>query len=295
MQDNSALGRALATVRDLRRRCSWDRAQTRETLRPYLVEEVLELDHALGEGDPEAIADEVSDLLLHLAFQLVIAEERREFTPEDVADLLERKMRRRHPQLFDLGDAEPWERLKRRERQGKTLAGIVPTLPPLLKAYRLQERAASVGFDWPDTAGPIDKVREELAEVERELERAGDGEPADGEPAGAERAGPAASLGGVGPERMADERLADEIGDLLFAVVNLARKAGVQPGPALDRASRKFQARFEAVELRCAERGIDLDTAGLETLDALWDEVKRTRHPERSRGIPSRASNTGTG
>jgi ATP diphosphatase len=230
-------------VRDLRRRCPWDRAQTRETLRPYLVEEVLELDHALGDGDPAAIRGEVSDLLLHLAFQLVIAEERHEFTPSEVADVLEHKMRRRHPHLFDLGEAEPWERIKRRERQGKTLAGIVPTLPPLLKAYRLQERAASVGFDWPDTGGPIEKVREELAEVEGELETPSD-------------------------------RLTDEIGDLLFAVVNLARKAGVQPGPALDRANRKFGERFAAVEALCAERGIELDNAGLETLDTLWDEVK---------------------
>jgi nucleoside triphosphate diphosphatase len=242
-------------VRDLRRRCPWDRAQTRETLRPYLVEEVLELDHALGEGDPEAIQGEVSDLLLHLAFQLVIAEERNEFTAEEVADQLERKMQRRHPHLFDLGDAEPWERIKRRERQGKTLAGIVPTLPPLLKAYRLQERAASVGFDWPDVQGPREKVREELREVERELE--------------SDESGP--------------ERLKDEIGDLLFAVVNLARKAGVQPGPALDRANRKFRDRFEAVEALCTERGIDLDTAGLEVLDGLWDEVKEGQcHSERS-------------
>ena len=236
-------------VRDLRRRCAWDRAQTRETLRPYLVEEVLELDQALGEGEPEAIRGEVSDLLLHLAFQLVIAEERGEFTPDDVAERLEQKMRRRHPHLFDLGEAEPWERIKRRERQGKTLAGIVPTLPPLLKAYRLQERAASVGFDWPDVSGPRDKVREELAEVEEELASAD----------------PSA------------DRLTDEIGDLLFAVVNLARKAGVQPGPALDRANRKFRERFEAVEALCRERGIDLDAAGLDVLDGLWDEVKAAR------------------
>jgi ATP diphosphatase len=251
-------------VRDLRRRCPWDRAQTRETLRPYLVEEILELDHALGEAEPEAIRAEVSDLLLHLAFQLVIAEERGEFTADEVVEVLERKMRRRHPHLFDLGDAEPWERIKRRERQGRTLSGIVPTLPPLLKAYRLQERAASVGFDWPDIAGPLGKVREEVAEVERELE-------AFEAPA---------------------ERLTDEIGDLLFAVVNLARKAGVQPGPALDRANRKFRDRFEAVEALCAERGIDLDTAGLELLDGLWDEVKGVErradagkcHPERGEG-----------
>ncbi len=236
----------MAMVRDLRRRCPWDRAQTRETLRPYLVEEALELDQALGEGDPAAIRGEVSDLLLHLAFQMVIAEELREFTADEVAGDLERKMRRRHPHLFDLGEAEPWERIKRRERRGKTLAGIVPTLPPLLKAYRLQERAAAVGFDWPDVEGPLEKVREELAEVEQELEQ---------------HAAPS-------------DRLRDEIGDLLFAVVNLARKAGVPPGPALDGANRKFRRRFDTVEALCAERGIEVETAGLEVLDGVWNEVK---------------------
>jgi len=262
MQDNSALGRALAMVRDLRHRCPWDRAQTRESLRPYLVEEVLELDHALGEGEVGPIRDELSDLLLHLAFQLVIGEERGEFSPEDVADGLERKMRRRHPHLFELGDAEPWERIKRKERRGRTLAGIIPTLPPLLRAYRLQERAASIGFDWPDAAGPAAKIREELEEVEAELRQ-----PLP------KRVG-AASLDPNTPTPPASDALVQEIGDLLFAVVNLARKAGVDPGTALDRANRKFRDRFEAVE-RLAERsGMEVEGAGLEMLDRLWDEVK---------------------
>ena len=261
MQENSALGRAVAMVRDLRARCPWDRAQTRETLRPYLVEEVLELDHALGEADPGPIRDELSDLLLHLAFQVVIAEERGEFTADQVAADLEAKMRRRHPHLFDLGAAEPWERIKRRERRGRTLAGLLPTLPSLLLAYRLQERAASVGFDWPDTRGPADKVREELAEVEAEL---------------AERPVKAAdrSADPNTPDPAPADRLTDEIGDLLFAVVNLARKAGVQPATALDRANRKFRDRFEAVERLAEQRGIDVGTAGLEALDGLWNEVK---------------------
>lgn len=262
MQDNSALGRALAMVRDLRARCPWDRAQTRASLRPYLVEEVLELDHALGEGETGAIRDELSDLLLHFAFQLVIAEERQEFSPGDLAAGLEQKMRRRHPHLFDLGDAEPWERIKRKEREGRTLAGITPTLPSLLKAYRLQERAASVGFDWPDAAGPMAKVREELAEVEGELART---RAPDRPPTGADPNTPAASP---------DDALIEEIGDLLFAVVNLARKAGVQPGPALDCANRKFRVRFEAIERLADARGLELHGAGLEALDRLWDEVK---------------------
>ena len=265
MQDNSALERAMAVVRDLRRRCAWDRVQTRDTLRPYLVEEVLELDHAIAEGELGAIRDELSDLLLHLAFQLVIAEERDDFSPAEVAERLETKMRRRHPHLYDQGKAEPWEQIKRRERRGRVLDGLVPTLPSLLMAYRLQERAASVGFDWPDTRGPLEKIREELSEVEDHL-------PADGRP----------SAGATDPNQpapAATDGLTDEIGDLLFAVVNLARKSGVQPALALDRANRKFRDRFEEVELLAERRGIDLGTAGLETLDQLWDEVKARRRP----------------
>ncbi|HYL29686.1 MAG TPA: nucleoside triphosphate pyrophosphohydrolase, partial [Gemmatimonadales bacterium] len=235
--------------RDLRVRCAWDRAQTRETLRPYLVEEVLELDHALGEGDPALIRDELGDFLLHLAWQLVLAEEHGEFTPEDVAETMERKMKRRHPHLFDLGPPEPWERLKRREHEGGVLGRLPTTLPDLLRAYRLQERAASIGFDWPDAQGPAAKVREELAEVEEELS--------------------------TSDSETRRDTLTDEIGDLLFAVVNLARKAGVQPGPALDRANRKFRERFERVEALAERRGMDLHAAGLEALDGLWDEVKQ--------------------
>jgi nucleoside triphosphate diphosphatase len=252
----------MASVRDLRTRCPWDRAQTRETLRPYLVEEVLELDHALAEGEVGEIRGELGDLLLHLAFQLVIAEEAGDFAPADVADVLEEKMRRRHPHLFDLGRAEPWEQIKRRERWGHVLAGLVPTLPALLMAYRLQERAASVGFDWPDAEGPLDKVREELAEVEDEVR------------ATANESGQEQNHDPNNPGRGPSAQLVDEIGDLLFAVVNLARKLGVQPGTALDRANRKFRQRFEEMERLATERGVDVSSAGLEALDELWNEVK---------------------
>lgn len=263
MQENSALGRAMKMVRDLRSRCPWDRAQTRETLRPYLVEEVLEVDQAIVAGDPGLLRDEMGDFLLHLAWQLVLAEELKEFTADEVADDLVAKMKRRHPHLFDLGPAQPWELLKRRERPRGTLEGLPPTLPPLLRAFRLQERAASVGFDWDDVHGPLAKVREEVAEVEEHL-------PAVGRPGGGETAPYTEHR----PPAYAAEELIDELGDLLFAVVNLARKAGVAPGNALDRANRKFSDRFRAVERLATERGIDLHSAGLKKLDELWDEVK---------------------
>lgn len=264
MQDNSALGRALDIVRDLRRRCAWDRVQTRATLRPYLVEEALELDHALGEGDPSAIRDEVGDLMLHLAWQLVLGEENGEFTADEVADRLVRKMQRRHPHLYELGPKEPWEVLKRRENGAGVLSGVVPTLPSLQAAYRLQQKAASVGFDWPDAVGPAEKVREELAEVLEEAEAA------------RRRGGEAAESANadLGAERDPSDPLAAEVGDLLFAVVNLARKLRVQPSVALDAANKKFRSRFEQVERLAAERQIDLATAGLAKLDELWDDVK---------------------
>src|SRR5947209_1666604 len=220
MQGDSALGRALGLVRELRQRCPWDRAQSPQTLRPYLVEEALELDQAIQTDDPEAMRDELGDLLLHLAFQIVIGEERSQFNAEVVTHTLEEKMWRRHPNLFGEGrvsreDHAGWELVKRREPRagGKrsTLAGLPPTLPPLLMAYRLQERAAGIGFDWPDAKGPLAKVKEETSELEQESGR---------------------------------QEIEEEVGDLLFAAVNLARKLGVEPGQALERANAKFQQRF---------------------------------------------------
>lgn len=258
MQGDSALGRAVALVRDLRARCPWDAAQTPQTLRPYLVEEALELDQAIRGDDAGAVREELGDLLLNVAFQIVLAEERAWFGAEEVTRGLEEKMWRRHPQLFGLGERPAtWEHGKRGSREPgagsrSVLAGLPPTLPPLLMAYRIQERAAGVGFDWPDAGGPLDKVKEETAELEAALAAV---PPAPGSP-----------LPAPVPE---------EIGDLLFAVVNLARKLGVEPGQALERANDKFRARFAGVERLAAERGLALGDATLAQLDALWDEVKR--------------------
>src|SRR5574341_351862 len=250
MQGDSALGRALPLVRDLRQRCPWDRGQTPETLRPYLVEEVLELDQAIRVGDPLGLRDELGDLLLHLAFQIVIAEERSQFNAETVTHHLEQKMKRRHPHLYEgalTDDHGTWERNKRRERgEGRgTLSGLPAALPPLLMAYRMQERAAGVGFDWADETGALEKVKEETAELQRVAR--------------------------------SDKRdaIEDEVGDLLFAVVNLARKLGVEPGQALERANEKFRRRFADVERLADERGLELGRTSLEELDRLWDEVKR--------------------
>lgn len=259
MQDKATLEDALAIMRDLRARDAWDRAQTHESLRPYLNEEMHELDDALREGNDAAVCGELGDVLLQVLFHAVIAEERGAFGPEHVAGSLVGKMTRRHPWLYGT-DAErtPWEQMKAKTR--RSLAEGLPSgLPALHRAHRLQERAAGVGFDWPDTAGPMEKVAEELGEVRAQIAKDGAAFDTHGVPSGDPR----------------HEKLAEELGDLLFAVVNLCRKAGVHPSLALDGANAKFQRRFEQVEQLAALRGIDVRTAGLEALDALWDDVKR--------------------
>jgi MazG family protein len=278
MQEKKTLDDALAIMRDLRTRDAWDRAQTHASLRPYLNEEMHELDDALMAGDDAATCSELGDVLLQVLFHSIIAEERGAFDVGDVAGSLVAKMVKRHPWLYeqrgnretterqqrdnkDLADdskREPWEQMKARGR--KSLAeGLPQGLPSLHRAHRLQERAAGVGFDWPDTQGPSDKVREELQEVAELIEREGHEFPTHGVPSGDPR----------------HAALEGELGDLLFAVVNLCRKCGVHPALALDSANAKFQRRFEAIEVLAAARGIDVRTAGLSVLDAMWDEVKR--------------------
>jgi MazG family protein len=258
MQDKQTLDDTLALMRDLRARCDWDAAQTHESLRPYLIEEAYEVDDALRVGDEAALREELGDLLLQVLFHSVIAEEHGAFDLHDVAASLIAKMRRRHPHLYGNGARESWETLKAKKR--KSIADGLPVdLPALHRAHRLQDRAAGVGFDWPDVYGPAEKVEEELREVRDELASARVAVTPHGAP--------------VLDERHA--RLEDELGDLLFACVNLCRKAGVHASLALDRANAKFARRFAEVEKLAAERGLDVGTAGLEALDALWDEVKR--------------------
>jgi len=259
---DTRLDRALAIVEFLRANCPWDAAQTPTTLLRHLVEETYEVVDAVVREDDQALCDELGDLLLNLAFQVVLAEERGGIGRAEIVAHLEEKMRRRHPHLYGLGPAESWESVKRREREDRRTAagvaadpgsgvgtpgvlhGLARGLDPLLRAHRVQEIVARIGFDWPDALGALEKVREEVEEVRAELDSGGDA-------------------------------LEEEIGDLLFSVVNVARRAGVHAPTALARTNAKFIRRFQALESLAARRGIPLDEMDLEEMDALWDEVKR--------------------
>ncbi len=250
MQRKVTLEDTLQLMRDLRARCEWDAAQTHDSLRPYLIEEAYELDSALREEDDAAIREELGDVLLQVLFHSVVAEQRGAFDAGDVAAALIDKMHQRHPHLYGDGVRVPWEKQKAKHR-ASIEDGLPAELPSLHRAHRLQDRAAGVGFDWADVDGPLAKVAEELAEV-RELIDVPDAEPR--------------------PDSRA--LIEAELGDLLFAVVNVCRKMGVHASLALDKANAKFSSRVVAVERRAAARGLDMRTAGLEQLDALWDEVK---------------------
>lgn len=247
LQEAKALGRIVELVRELREKCPWDAKQTPATLRPYLVEEALELDHAISQDDSESIRVELGDLMLHIAYQIVLAEERGDFGAEDVTKTIEQKMKRRHPHIYgDEAAPASWERqkIKETDRDSSVLDGLPPTLPPILMACRLQERAAGMGFDWPDGSGPHQKLNEELAELDDAI--------------------------------LAEDRdhVASELGDVLFSVINLVRKLDYDPREILEKANSKFADRFRRLEKRALEKGIDVGRADLDTLEEIWSEVK---------------------
>jgi uncharacterized protein YabN with tetrapyrrole methylase and pyrophosphatase domain len=234
--EDADLARSLSLVRHLRRHCPWDARQTPRSLRPYLLEEAREVADAVQEGDDRELPGELGDLLLNVAFQIVLAEERRSFRVTDVVRRLEQKMKDRHPHVYGdgpAGDDAPGE--ERRREDG-----------PLAAAIRAQGRAADRNFDWPDVRGALGKVREEVDEVERLADAGAD-----------------------------PDRVREEVGDLLFAAVNAARLSAVDPARALVEAVSKFRDRGGRVQERAAERGRDPDEATLEELDALWERVKR--------------------
>jgi MazG family protein len=240
--------------------CPWDREQTHATLRGGLLEEAYEVVAAIDSADDVNLREELGDLLLQVVFHSQIAREEGRFTLDDVAAGITEKLVRRHPHVFgdeSLGDSgavlKRWDEIKRAEKQAagqvqaeeSALDGVPTGLPALMHAEKVQKKAGKIGFDWDAAAPVIAKVREELAEVEHAI---------------------------AAHDALEVEK---EIGDLLFAAVNLARKLKVEPEVALRRATEKFADRFRSVELLARERGLALETMTLAELDVLWDEVKK--------------------
>ncbi len=259
----------MARLRDPVAGCPWDVEQTFATIAPYTIEESYEVAEAIEAGDMGALRDELGDLLFQVVFHAEMAREAGDFAFDDVVEAVADKMVRRHPHVFcdrrdiDSADAQTvsWESHKAAERharaarQGRppsTLDGVTAALPALTRALKLQDRAARVGFDWPDLAPVLAKIEEELAELRDAM--ADGGEPA---------------------------RLADELGDVLFVYANLARHLKIDPEAALRGANAKFERRFRRIEALLAEAGRRPGEAGLEEMDRLWDQAKRE---ERSDG-----------
>jgi MazG family protein len=217
------------------------------------------VDDAIAQGDDATLRAELGDLFLQVLFHAVVAEERGAFTMQDVAGALVEKMHARHPHLYGDGIKRSWESMKAETAKRRTLEDGIPAgLPSLHRAHRLQDRAAGVGFDWPNALGPLEKVREEIEELAAH----------------------------VSPEgTVADQDLFEaELGDLLFAVVNLARKTGVHGALALDRTNAKFVRRYAAMEALAAADGVELTALSLEEQDRYWDQVKATEGQQQSKG-----------
>lgn len=240
----------MARLRDPDRGCEWDCAQTFATIAPYTIEEAYEVDDAIARGDMAALKEELGDLLLQVVFHARMADELGLFCFDDVAAAIAEKMEARHPHVFgdepDAGQSreDRWETAKAAERAAKgadsAMAGVALALPALMRAEKLQKRAARQGFDWPDTNGAVAKVVEEIQELE---------------------------------DASSHEERVDEAGDLLFAAVNLVRKNGVAPEEALRAANAKFERRFRGMEALAEGRFATLD---LEQQEGLWQEVKRS-------------------
>ncbi len=235
--------------------CPWDREQTHESLRAGLLEEACETIDAITKADDANLCEELGDLLLQVVFHTDLAAERGAFTLEDAAQHTCEKLIRRHPHVFgdvDASDTEAvlrqWEQIKRGEKgeSASIMQGIPRALPALIRAANIQKKAARVGFDWPDTAGVIDKFREEVAELCVELDS--------GDP----------------------QKLEHELGDILFTAVNMARKLGVEPELALEHANQRFITRFQHMETSAAAKDQNLEDLNPEALDALWREAKST-------------------
>ena len=257
--------------------CPWDRVQTHESLRKNMIEEAYEAVDAIDSGRPERMADELGDVLLQVFFHAALAERDHEFTLNDITDNLCRKLISRHSHVFGEDTAASpddvlsvWEKNKNKEKghtkAAQTLADVPEGLPALMRADKLQKRAAKVGFDWPDASGALDKIFEELREVSEAMTEA-------------ELPTEAKIHPETNPE--AYSKVEEEVGDLLFATVNYARLIGIDPELALTTANRKFVRRFAAVEQMADESGRELTQMSLADMDVLWDKVKEKERENR--------------
>lgn len=256
-----AFSRLLDVMDTLREKCPWDRVQTNESLRQNTIEEVFELCDAIMKDDKVNICKELGDVLLHVVFYAKIGSETGDFDIADVCNRLCEKLIYRHPHIYGTTQVDGqeqvlqnWEQLKLKEKGGnkRVLAGVPDSLPSLIKAYRIQEKAAHVGFDWDSPQGALDKVSEEMREFKVEAD--------------------AVALENHEPE--AETRAEQEMGDLLFSVVNVARLYGIHPDNALEKTNQKFISRFNYVEEKAIGQGKSLKDMTLGEMDALWNEAK---------------------
>ncbi|MBQ0025339.1 MAG: nucleoside triphosphate pyrophosphohydrolase [Bacteroidales bacterium] len=273
-----AFERLLDVMDALRVGCPWDRKQTMDSLRPNTIEEVYELSDAVLAGDLHNVSKELGDVLLHIVFYSKIGSEKGAFDIADVCNLLCEKLIYRHPHVFGTTEVESagdvvknWEQLKRTEKDGNktVLSGVPSSLPPLIKAYRMQEKARAVGFDWEKREDVWDKVVEEIGEFKEELVGLSESkliEKMEGDSRTKAEAQRAAAQG--------------ELGDLIFSIVNAARLYDLNPDTALETTCRKFKERFTYVELKAKEMGKDLREMNLAEMDSLWNEAKsRNQEP----------------
>ena len=268
----SQFGRVLDVMRELREKCPWNAAQTMESLRPMTLEEAYELSDAILKKSESDIEKELGDVLLHVVFYSRIAEERGEFDIADVMDRLCEKMIFRHPHVFSdtkVADAqevsENWEMLKTKEKGGnkRIVSGVPDSLPPILKALAMQDKARGVGFDWECPSQVWDKVKEEQVEFQDELEAMAE-----------EEKGIDVNVNEAPLPGSARDRAEEELGDFMFAVINAARLYGLNPDTALNRACDKFRRRFTYLEENTIRKGRNLTDMTLAEMDAIWDEGK---------------------
>ena len=253
MLKTASFQQLLNIMDDLREKCPWDRKQTLQSLRQLTIEEMYELADAITENDWQSIKEELGDLLLHIVFYAKIGTEQQQFTIDDVITGICNKLIHRHPHIY--GDVQVeneeqvkqnWEKLKLKEGKKSTLSGVPVSLPALVKAMRLQEKAKQVGFEWDNTQQVIDKVQEEMQELQ-EAQQTGN-----------------------------QQEVEDEFGDLLFSLVNYSRFLNIDAENALERTNKKFIRRFQQMETLAAQQGRQLSDMTLTEMDGLWNDIKKT-------------------